>query len=36
MANSKTVSTATPSSEERRQFAQKYTEEYLKQRFADS
>ena len=36
MANSKSVSKATPSNEERRQFAQKYTEEYLKQRFADS
>ena len=36
MANSKTVSTATPSNEERRQFAQKYNEEFLKQRFAES
>lgn len=34
--NKNLVSSATPSNSERREFAQKYTDEFLRQRFADS
>ena len=36
MATKSTVSKATPTNSERREFAQKYNEDFLKQRFAES
>lgn len=36
MANSKTVSTAAPDRDSKAEFVKKYSDEYLKQRFADS
>lgn len=36
MATKKQVSAGTPTNTERREFAQKYNEEFLRQRFADS